>query len=461
MNSKIVLFLFCSFTAFFLTSCSLFYVTNADTDLDSQTDVMEDVESTDDTALPDKFFNIDGVNGIVLSDGLKYHEFNDGNAVVVYNDKNAWVFDLMLNKVIPLVDYDAMYSAADPTGRGRKYFDGDLTLDLDFPHESESQIRIHFHVYGDDGCEYSVYNHYSVNDGNASFSPGGDVGKYYFISLVYPGHDEPLISYDINDYERLALSDETANEHYVYKLARAIIENDVKALTELCHLENPNTLSSWEGMEISEYSISRKFPFTYLDELELYLKIEKSNIKTIPPGEYSVKIAEGLGVNIEFENLNSAETAVNTEAVIWATPWISTYGGMDVSKMVVTNQQYLHALLDSTTWYYDSEEPLTLESFSDYCEDTFCVFGVKNYCTEEFITNHGGHGLPSELYKIREELTASGVSQIIVDYYADPMYSVIARTYKFTVSGVDSGNFGFDNVQVIYDSGLRVYGWTA
>ncbi len=375
---------------------------------------------------------------------------------MVYNDKNAWIFDLTLNRIIPIVDYDAMLAAADTTGRGREYFDGDLSLSLEFPYKSDTQAEIVLKVTGDEGCEYSVYTYYSKN---------GYFSDYRYNSMVHPGSDEPIVITDVEDYAKLGIAEEVAENSYMFNIPRAIVENDIDELKNIFMRINgtltPEAFDSWEGMEISEYSIYRMPPLTpFLDEISFTVKIEKSNVDALPPGEYLMRIYDGLGIHVEINNVNEPKTSVETEAANWISPYVRTAGLFKPEDMVVTNNDYVHALLDSTIWYYKDDAPLDINSFAEYCEKYFGLEGVEEHYTSDFVTNHGGHGLSARLFEIREDYTASGIHTITVDFFADPMATVIARTYEYTLVDIGDGEFRLDGVDVIYDSGYGIYGWS-
>ncbi len=438
---------------------------DVETNLDTDVKIIDTVDSTDDTVdttdtnsnniadiLPENLAAIPGAEELILSNTPEFRELNNGNVVVVWDNKNAWVFNLELNSITHVTDYDAMLAVADTTGRGREYFDSDLSLSLDVPHESETQIRIVLNVTGDEGCEYSVYTYYSKN---------GHLTDYYCERIIYPGSDEPVYITDIDDYAKLGISDEIAENSYVFRTARAIIENDVDSLKSLMPHRNNELFDAWEGMEISEHCVYRMPPIDpYRDDIWLNVKIEKSNVEGLPPGEYSMHIYDGININVDIENLNEPEVSVETEAASWISPFVRAAGSFAPEEMVVTNENYVHALLDSTIWYYNDDEPLDLNGFAEFCEKYFNLDDVEKHYTNGYITNHGGHGLASFLFEIKKDAVVGDTHTVTVDFFADPMATVVAKTYEYTLVDIGDGEFRLDGVDVTYDSGYTIYGWS-
>lgn len=457
-----------------LSSCSLFFTTvDVETNLDTDVKVIDTIDTTDTTAnniadiLPENLAAVPGAEELIIGDNPEFHELNEGNVIAVWDDKNAWIFDLKLNRITPIVDYDAMLAAADTAGRGGEYFEGDLSLSLDFPYANEISTRIVLNVTAGEDCEYSVYTFYSTNDDNDNgFEKRGHLSGYYYESITYPGSDEPVYITNIDDYAKLGISDEIAENDMIFNLTRAIVENDVDSMKSIiCSVYSrlkPELFDAWEGMEISEYSVYRMPPFTpYLNEIMFNMKIEKSDVEALPPGEYYVRIGEGIGLFVDIKSISDLKAPVETEAANWISPFVRVTGSFKPEDMVVTNENYVHVLLDSVTWYYTYESPIDLNSFAEYCEKYFSLDDVEKHYTNGYVTGHGGHGRTSSLCKIREDSVNGKTHIITADFFADPMATVIARTYEYTLIDIGNGEFRLDGVTVTYDSGYGIYGWSA
>lgn len=397
-----------------------------------------------------------------LGDGLEFYHFDDGSCTLVYNEAGAWVFDYTINRVTPVVDLDAMLTAADRTGRGGEYFE-DVIIGYEFAENSGTELCIHFNVNSvHDDSHYSVYGFYPLSDeGFDNFGYGfnrGEFRGYYMEEISYPGSDEAAVIYDVNDYAKLGIRD----DDWLFCTARAIIENDVPELEYRLLLES-GVLSDWEGMEISDYSITnRDVNSQFIDGLEIYLNITESRVERYPAGEYSVRIVDGLGTRVEFTPLDGDIDEVSySDAAEWLYTYASRYGGsMPPEEQVITNYSYAHMLVDFYLYSneFDSAR-ISWDGFREFCRVHFGIEVTEDHVSVADVESHGGHGGGGVCCEIVDELSASGIHFITVNYYADPMKSKVAYTHVFTV--VENDGFEIDACERTYDANLRPESWSA
>ncbi len=381
-------------------------------------------------------------------DGLKYHEADDGNLIIVHNDKNAWAFDLKSDKIEPLVDYNAMLTAADIGNRSEDYFKGENTLSLSFIGERENGFGIEFTVTSEDELsEYVVYAFYSFD---------GGLGDYHYRSITFPKSGEGVTITDFTDFKKLAVEEDNS----LFRFAKAIVENDIPLLEELCNVDE-GVLAAWEGMEISDFSVTRSEFGEFLEELYLRVNITKSDIEKLPVGNNVIVIREGMmSCDVEFVNpTGDAEEEIDHEAVKWLALWISAYGFNEPEWVALKPDEHLHAVLDFFISKYDGNiSDSSAEEFAAFCEKHF--YFAPAAVEDEYVTKHGGHGLPLRYYKVTDIFGSSGYFVITVDYYADPMGTVVAYTHKFTLLENEDGTFKLHKTERTYDSGFKSYGWT-
>lgn len=450
-----------------ITSCSLFkdnpepdfydvYVPGEETGDDLETvDPLDLLLSPDDTGIPSVYS--DEIN--VLGDNLQIYDCNDDFCSIVYNESGAWMFDQKAIKVTPLVDLEAMIADADPTGRGTEYFK-DVTISYDFVERDGVEIRIEFTVTSNTADAYfKVYGHYTLFEENEYLIEDykrGDFRGYYIEETVYPGSDEPIGIYDISDYARLGIY----KDNWLFKMATAIVENDVHALESMNFLEE-GTLSDWEGMVISEYEIIRDNPTSpYLDFLTLNITIAESNVERYPAGEYVIEIAEGPDLTIDIKPASEVGTDyVLTEAAQWLAPLAEHFGGF----VTANADSPSHSLTD--LYLYHTRVVGTEPSYDEFVRFSEDCFGIKinsGDVSRAEIESHGGHGFGTSLCEISGGIPEDGVCHVTVTYFADPMKSVIATVDEYELVKIGDGicKYEIKSAERTYDTDLKICGWS-
>ncbi len=381
-------------------------------------------------------------------DGLVYHEADNGNLIIVNNNVNAWAYDAETDTIASIVDYDDMLRAADIGQRSGDWFEGETSLSIAVASEHENGVGIEFTVTtADEKASYTVYAFYSFD---------GGLGDYHYRSIAFPESGKGVTITDFADFKKLAVEEDNS----LFRFAKAIVENDIPALEELCHVD-AGTLASWEVMEISDYSVTRVEFGEFLEELYLRFTVTKSDVAKLPVGNNVIVIKEGMmSCDVEFVNpTGDTEETFDNEALDWIRPWITAYGYHDPQWVVLEPEEYLHAMLDFYMGKYEGNvSGSSAAEFAEFCEKHFRFPPIT--VEDEYVTKHGGHGLPLRYHKITDVFGSSGYFVITVDYYADPMGTVVAYTHEFTVIENDDGTFKLNKTERIYDSGLKSYGWT-
>lgn len=445
------------------TSCSLLKNNDAPDFVDiytidntETTDVLDLLLSPDDTGIPSVFS--DEIN--VLGDNLQIYDCNDEFCSIVYNETGAWMFDQKAIKVTPLVDLEAMLADADPSGRGREYFK-DVTISYDFVEREGVELRIHFTVNSNTSDAYfKVYGFYMLLEEADEYHyfeyERGDFRGYDIEETVYPGSDEPIGIYDISDYARLGIYE----DNWLFKMAKAIIENDVHALEGKNFLEK-GTLSDWEGMVISEYEIIRDNPTSpYLDFLTLNITIAESNVERYPAGKYVVTLSEGPGLTIDIKPASEVGTEyVLTEAAQWLAPLAEHFGGF----VTANEDSATHSLTDLYLYHTRvvGSEP-SYEEFVRFSEDCFGIEIMSGDVSRAEIESHGGHGYGTSLCEISGGIPEDGVCHVTVTYFADPMKSVIATVDEYELVKIGEGicKYKIKSAERTYDTDLKICGWS-
>lgn len=391
---------------------------------------------------------------------LEFYTFDEGNAVFVYSEKGAWVIDHIENKAVSIYDFDELLSVCDTLGRAGSYF-YEPKLSVTFE-EHQTELMITFSVTSEtEGAEivgYGFYTHHPIKGLVRGF-------RGYFPSLaVFPGSSDPATIYDIADYEALGLT----SDYYVYRAAAALATGDIDTLSELLYLD-PYVVDAWRSVKIGEYSITRTdFSAHWYPELYVYLEIIESGLEKLPAGKYKVRVSEGYSSSdFDFERLDGKDmytdyaiTDVNTPLGFVYTFSTCFGGGYHPDDMIAENESYSHSLLDFFTVI--SAEKGGLGSYEEFGEFLLTRFGIddaEKICSYKDFYNHGGHGLSTARCKISGYVTASGVHVITVDFFADPMQTVVAYTHEYTLTE-NNGDFTLDSVVRTFDSGIRASGWS-
>lgn len=443
MKTKILLASLVFASTFTLASCrsvlDYFLVKDIETDLDSSVDVIEGDESVDTTGYEDEI--LDRLPESVDGNALGYIEASDGNVIIAYNDKEAWLFDFVSDKVIPIVDTEKMLAAADIAGRSGDYFKGDLTVTPSVNYDKINTVKVDFDVKSAEG-EYRVYAYYYCDRGFFS--------DYYYDSISFPGSEGGVTIDDLADFEKLHIPE----DNYLFRIAKAIVENDVAALCEIHYLDE-KILESWKGMEISEYTLTRLEFAPYVEELLLHVKIEKSNNERLTPGTYTLTLYEGPHTyELGFVSEENPRPVVESEAVNWISRWLHGGGGNNPDWPYTNPDDYTHSLLDFMIAHIDHDlSTSSAEEFREFCEKHFTVPPMQ--VSDEYVTNHGGHGGSHSRLSVTDERVIGDAHIITVEYYADPMNTVVARRMEFTLTDNGDGTYKLVKWEKTYDSGFR------
>lgn len=401
-----------------------------------------------------------------LEGDLEFYDFNDGKCTVVYNNKSAWVFDYELSRVTPVVNLDTMLAEADKTGRGSEYF-RDVTVKYSFSMNSDIQLKLDFTVRSNTAdAEYTVYGFYMVHPD--SFErwghERGSFYGYYLTDITYPGSDEPVTITNLADFSKLGV---TADD-YMFDAARAFIENDVKTLEKYTGVKE-GTLSIWEGVTVSDYTLTRLDPTsTWTNDLRIIATIGGSNIERYPDGQYVILVKDGMGVDFEISPVSASsaiELPAYTAAEKWAYDFASSYGAWyDLDKLTPADPSFAHCLLDYF-YYIDRQKGITREFTGEhYREYSEKYFGFTDFTGNEYASlgdiRHDGHGGVTKICDVKTALAASGVHNIEVTYYADPLRSVVASVRRLVLVEIGDGEFRIDRIESVIETEYPSYGWS-
>lgn len=452
MKRKILTYALVVVIAASMTACKNDYPTDyVDTTVtteDTIADTTSDTTATEETIAGYIDEIIKNLPADANIDGLTFHEANGGKLILVNNKVNAWAYDYESGTLTPIVYYYDMLTAADIGQRSGDWFEGETALSLALVSESENGVGIEFTVTtADEQAEYTVYAFYSFD---------GGLGEYHYRSLTFPESGKGVSITNFADFKKLA----TTEDNSLFRFAKAIVENDVPTLEELCCVD-AGVLASWEGMEISDYSLTRVEFGEFLEELYLRVNVTKSDVAKLPVGNNVLVIREGMMTcDVEFVTTDgSTEKTFESAALDWIKPWITTYGYYDPQWVVLNPEEYLHAMLDFFMGKYEGNvSDSSAAEFAEFCEKHFRFPPVT--VDDDYVTNHGGHGLQFRYHKITNVSDYNGYCIVTVDYFADPMGTVVAYTHEFTVIENDDGSFRLNKTERTYDSGLKSYGFS-
>ncbi len=423
--------------------------TYADTEMESYYDSVEELSG--DTA--DLTGETDAIlSGLTELHGeLEIYTFPNAEAALVYNDTDAYIIDYTLGRAENICDYDAMLAVADPTGRGSEYFKN-TSLEIEVSDRArESQIIF---TVTDGDAYYKVYGFYT-------FDPisGGTRGfrGYYGDSINYPGAYDPATIYDVKDFAALGVT----GIEYLYERAAAIATGDFEALSEMMYL-TPEVAEKWKTVKIGEYSISRTdFSPNWPPSLIVYIDVIESGHEGLPVGKYNVTVSDGYdNANIRIERLDGEpfyadyDTSDINTPIGFAYQYAKSFGGSyHPDEQNTDNSSWAHCILDFYSFITSHSERVgDYEDFERFCLYRFAVEDASTVCDVKSFYNHGGHGLSSVSCAVSDYTSASGVHIVTIDFFADPMRTVVAYTHVFTV--VENDELELYKVERSYDSGL-------
>ena len=321
--------------------------------------------------LPDKdFTELDG--------NLQFYRFDNDNAAVVWNEKSAWVFDFVLDKVVTLFDNEKALADIDIRGEAGKYF-GDYTLSLDFLPNKDYELQVTFDVRSTThDAAYKAYVFYSLN--SPLDTPRGDVRGYYCESLAYPESDAAVTITDVSDRDKLFLTE----ENYLFDLIAAIVTVDTAGM-EKCMNADAGTFDPWKGIKVSEYTITRTdFTAGFTDRLDGTMTVSESSLDTMPAGKYSISVFDGPGQNVVLTPLDrKVEPRALSEAETWLYPWVTYYGGNHYTDYEnYGTAENFHDLVD---FYFScTREAHDYDDFLVFCEAEFARSTMQG-----FVRNRG------------------------------------------------------------------------
>ncbi len=389
------------------------------------------------------------------------YRFNGGECAVVYDENGADIYDFVDLKVVPITDFNSMYTAADIYRRSRQYFE-DYRIEYEFE-QLTNDFMINFTVYSNT-CDayFKVYGFYTTDERffEVNNLKGRGFRGYYKTEISYSGVDEPITITDLSDYGNPGVT----GDNYIFARVKAFLETDVQALEELFYLES-GTLSVWEGLEITDYTITIPTPEPYGPyEFRIIATFKNSNVERYPDGQYIITVTDGIDVGFDITPVHSSSVkTVYTEAEKWAHEWASHYGGWcPLEFMTPTNEIYAHHLLDFFGYIKRTNgaiEETTGEQYKEWCEKYFGFTDFENEYTASGVIDHGGHGLNTNVCEVETVSEASGIHIIEITYFADQLRSVEALKRRVTLVELGDGGYRIENVENIYETDLNFYGW--
>ena len=400
-------------------------------------------------------------------DGLQVVRFDDRNCAVAYNDAAVWVFDYQLMQVCLLADLDILLAYVDPTGNAARYFENayiDYTIE-----ESKNKLDVTCKVTSkdDSGCVFTVgSDYYAPADEGSGFTRGRL--SYRFIDITYPGSTEP-ISVDSVDRLDLLCPDINPNQVFV-DLLYPFVTNDTDALEELLGLDR-GTLSDWEGMVISDYSICREMPLMTHGEYSLEFTIADSGVERYPAGRY-VMTSNELPETYDIVSLDAEPTEyqppadADEDAIYHAYNWGTSFAGcFSEEAQNPEDPAFAHLMLDYLLWIarekgYDNDA-FTGNDYREYAAKYLNYTGFENEYTAYGGSrlNHGGHGFNFILGEVTGYEYRDGLHYVTVSCYADQFKSVIAKIHTYAVEKTDDGLYAIIDTEFVYESGLPMIGW--
>ncbi len=414
---------------------------------------LDDMPSPDDT---DAFSHLGG--------NLAFYHADTGDCVIVIGDDGAWAFDYELNKVTPLVDFDAMFAEADQTGRGKEYFE-DVEMTVGCKTIESREIMLIFHVRSNTAdASYEVSAYYVLNDEISPYTRGDVRGYYRWGVTNYPGVSESIVITDIGEWGELIGYSYDHTDTWLYKIAKAFLEVDVPVLEEIMSVQS-GTLKSWENAVISDYTIVRNNPVgEYFEEVTINFTLAEGSLgrwhSNWAGGEYVLEIFEGPGQYMRLYPADGAAQEPDAFAIqSFVSGWVSHRGGWyPIEEQVVENGGYMHHLID----FYlgrNNFEHADYEEFIDFCEETFGLENVAAHVSRDEVENHGGHGSTTALCDV--ELVASSGNNYIfeVTFWADVTETVAAKYYEIHVTDRGDGEYTVEKVECTLNNGFEVYTW--
>lgn len=400
-----------------------------------------------------------------LSEDHEIYRFNNDNCAVLYNEKDAYILDFTAERITPVTDIEEMYAAADPTGRGREYFN-DYRIEYEFS-ERETQLHLFFTVYSNtEEAYFSVYGYYYLNGRIYSGTGIPDIKNrsfvgFYKTTVSYPGCDEPFTVTSLDDYAKLGLYE----DQYLLICTRAFIENDIATLEECMGVED-GLLSVWEGVAVSDYTLTNPYPnLPGAYTLRMIANISGSQMERYPDGQYIITIFEGLGVEMEIVPVTASSVAgVMSDVEKWVYMFAESYGGWYGEDMLnPENRDFAHHMLDFFGYINRMKgisDTLTGEEYKAYSEKYLGFTDFENEYTSEGQIEHYGHGGVGQICEVKTLSSASGVHIIEVTYFADPMRSVVALVKRFTAVELGDGEYRIDLIETVFETNHHIYGWS-
>lgn len=380
--------------------------------------------------------------------------FANGEAELVYTDSEAWIVDHVKSETVSVINIDAMLALADPAGRAGEYFN-DYQIKLEHS-ENERSLWMAIQVTStthDAAMKLSCYYLYNPRP----TAKRGFEGEYHLMSIHYPGCDEP---YTVDSFDRLSELGVTEQSEY-YAPVRAFLSCDFSTFEKELYLDE-GTLASWDGVVISDYTITRtNMTSPGVSGLMLDITVSESPLERLPAGEYTVAVDTGLFVDFDINPKGGDTPRELSDVERYIYTYASSFGGsFEPEYQNEQSEVWMHCLLDLYlgTSPHDPDK-ITYDGFRDFCKYGFGVEDASEYYTEDEVLNHGGHGLGTNLCKVRGDFTASGIHFVTVDYFAEPMETVVAFTHEFVVTE-SNGYYRLDEVRRTYDSGLHPFGWS-
>ena len=365
------------------------------------------------------------------------------------------MFDFVLDKVVTLFDCGEAIDDIDLRGMGAEFF-GDYTMELDFREFPKSELRATFTVTSKTAdASYSAYSYYMLDELNEA-NPRGTVRGYYRNFIEYPGFDTPITVKDVNDVAELMAGE----NNYILDFAVALCRADKSAMANAIYIQE-GALRGWETVKVGDYAITRS-DFTYDDakSFEVYLEITESGLYNLPAGRYSVTVTEGATYpDVVFKKLDNPDEdgKLVDPSIEWLLPWVESHGILYCfDENPYHSQDKVHSFIDyylRLTRIY-GETP-ALEDFLDFVDTSFGRNSFRGYVSRAMVEEHGGHGFTFALCDIVSHEKDVNRHYISVEYYSDPMETVVARRVDYVLEEIEKG-YKIVSAKLTYNSGESI-----
>jgi len=271
---------------------------------------------------------------------------------------------------------------------------------------------------------------------------------------VAPG---PSIT-DISDWAQLGIGS-AGDSQFQYLLA--LLSHNTSALEQMTYGGNSNyagVFDNYKTLAFGAYSLSAKKNNYGSYDITLNIKITSSGVESLPAGDYSFLVQEGISgmslinLNLTQPTYTPAETALNVWFAVclgYEFPDYATLSGDDLANYNYMVIDYLNVIGADTSVANIAASAKKYLNIDNFAPDGTWLSDGKYYI--------GGHGGSVWFMQYTGEREETGYTVVTAQFFADPSMTEKSHTVEYRLQDLGGGEYMIAGSTIVERSNYEPY----